>query len=415
MLDIRVDPPIKTDTRYEFRIAITGKRLNKSEMIYRTRTVLEGYGSLFKNYRRFGFSAYNFKIRHSELWDSVYPLLYITRSGGPLFNSPYSKAKVRFTYPVLEKAVEFFSYRARQFGLLISVEGKTYDRRFHLETSGHQLSFGGGKDSRLLLGVLRELGYNPTASTSWRGFAEDIPGAQISEPLHGALADRIMPGLMSGGQHFYFGGVLSDAHLETPWQMYYDWGAPNALNEFSDFINSLGVDTRCHAPASVLPCNHIQRILFERYPELFKGQNSVRKERAVEKNLHVSLLKLRHGIAFDDHCSLSLFKTLLRKFVEEQTASPEDFGFHRHRMVVNKEMRSIIREFREDERFAQVRDSLSDDWRGDWIDYIHSYANPNINPDILAIFKEYLPEIDSAPPHAAVWRISVKKPEISIT
>ncbi len=60
------------------------------------------YFSLWQSSFRYrcGFTARNFEIQHSELWDSVVPLLHLTRNGGPLFKTDYSRAislvKIRF-------------------------------------------------------------------------------------------------------------------------------------------------------------------------------------------------------------------------------------------------------------------------------------------------------------------------------
>ncbi|HUF70203.1 MAG TPA: hypothetical protein VMM79_16265 [Longimicrobiales bacterium] len=114
------------------------------------------------------------------------------------------------------------------------------------------------------------------------------------------------------------------------------------------------METRAQAPASVLPFNLNPAILFERYPELYEHQQSVEKDEATEKNLHVSLCELRHGIPFDRHCNESLFADLIEQFVRQQLASPFEFGYRNHRELVNREMRAILFRHREDPGIAAV-------------------------------------------------------------
>lgn len=55
-----------------------------------------------------------------------------------------------------------------------------------------------------------------------------------------------------------------------------------------------------HAPTVVLSANVAQRILYERYPELFAGQQSRRPGARSDKNLHVALIRMLHGLPPQD-------------------------------------------------------------------------------------------------------------------
>jgi hypothetical protein len=187
---------------------------------------------------------------------------------------------------------------------------------------------------------------------------------------------------------FVFGSGLGGVAHETPWQRYYDWGSRHWLEEMSMMLKSLGVDMDLVPPASVLPYNRIQKILHQRYPDLYRHQISVRKEQPNEKNLHVSLLKMHGGIDFTDHCSEALFRSLLRKFFKAQIARPRGFGLHRYRKIIDLEMRAIIFNQRHHPLFSGLGE-IPENWEGNWIDCIHPYVYPDIDPAFLEIYAEY--------------------------
>ena len=83
MLSIEVLPPIKSKTRYEFRCVVEGNALTFDEFKERAKSVVRGYGSLSRSVLRFGYTATNFEINHSELWDSIYPLHFLNSGVGP--------------------------------------------------------------------------------------------------------------------------------------------------------------------------------------------------------------------------------------------------------------------------------------------------------------------------------------------
>jgi hypothetical protein len=407
MLVVDVHPPIKTDTRYEFSYVLRGEGFRPLEMVRRGRALFRARGSGRPKVARFGFRALNYTIRHHELWDAVYPLMFLTRNGGPLFGTGRDRATLRVPCPLPRAVLDFYKRRAANFGLDVTIEADTIDRAYDCPTEGHVVAFGGGKDSRLILGILREAGVQPRPITAGAENVPDVPEARITESVSGVLADRVMPALMSLGRHFYFGSGLGEAHRETPWHQYFDWGSPWALAELSQLLASLGLTMQAHAPAAVLPYNLIQRILFERYPRLYAHQRSVAPDERSEKNLHVSLCESRHGIPFDRHCSEALFRELLDRFVRQQLAHPRDFGYRNHREVISREMRAIIFRMRADPFFAGVRSRVPADWEDRSIDYIHPYVAPDAPPEFLRIYSQYAPTVDMAPPGVPIRRIRV--------
>jgi len=407
MLEIEVLPPRKTDTVYEYQCVLRAGPRTAREVLRGARSFLAGGTFRCCSTLRFGFEAVNYAIRHDRCWDSIYPLMYLTRNGGPLFNSHRDEATIVFRYPILAAVRDFYVGRAANMGLRIEVEGSVYESTARLGTDGHVLAFGGGKESRMILGALRELGRAPVIVTAGAENVRDLPGALVANSLSGVLADRVMPALMCLGRHFYFGSGLGGAHRRSPWQQYFDWGSPQALRELSALLAKLGIDMRAEAPASVLPYNMVQRILFERYPQLYRHQNSVPKDERSQKNLHVALCKLHHGIPFQDHCHEALFAELVAEFVEQQTSKPMDFGYRGHREIINREMRAIIFARRSDPRFGALRSRIPEAWAGPWIDYIHAYVAPQLDEGFLKIYREYACPVDEAPSPDAVWRIEI--------
>lgn len=407
MILIEFFPPIKSSSRYEFRCIVSGKKTTFAELTHRVKSTARGYGSLFRSVFRFGFEAVNFEIPHNELWDSIYPLMWLIHMGGPLFRTEYSSAQIHFHYPIHKLIKDFYIKRAENFGFHIEVSGPEFDKSFDLSTYGSTLAFGGGKDSRMLYGALCEIGMDPVIYTAGKGNTPDIPEARISIPISGRMSDRVIAALMACPKTYYCGNALGEAKRETPWQQYYDWTSPRPLKEMSSFLQSIGLDTNLMSPVSVLPQNLIQKILYERYPDLYRHQVSVPPEAPTEKNLHVALLKRYHDIDFSDHCSLPLFKRLLAEFVARQTNDPDNFGYRQHREVINREMRSIIYHFKEDGDFTGVRSLVPDDWRGEWINYIHTYVYPEIDRDLLNIYKQYADDIELCPQGSNIFLVPV--------
>jgi hypothetical protein len=410
VLDIEVLAPTRTETLYAFRCLLRPQRspvhrLPVGRLLRRASARTSDQPSEL----RFGFRATNFAIPHHEVWDGLYPLFFLTRNGGPLFNSGHDRARIRFGYPIPSAVRDFYVRRAADFGIEITIDAATSDGRLDRPTDGTVLAFGGGKESRLLLGILREVGLGPRPVASGAANATDIPEALVTEALsaNDALADRVMPSLMALGRHLHVGLGLGTVHLETPWQQYYDLGSAHALAALSELLATLGIDTHVHAVASVLPYNITQRILHDRYPDLYAGQVSVPTEDRSEKNLHVALLKVIHGIPFTAHCSEPLFGDLLRRFVRRQTSDPTSFGFRNHRETVRREMRAIVWRMRDDPLFAPVRDAIPPDWEGPWIDFIHTYVWPSLDPALLGIYRQYAPTVEEAPDGTPIRRVRV--------
>ena len=390
---ITINKPFKSDRDYYFDCTVQGAQLSLSEFRRRLGSMVKGYGSLFKAVIRFGFHMDNSDIQHHEVWDSIYPLMYLTRNGGPLFQEVSPHAILKFEYPVLDSIVRFFIDRASHQGIQLEVDAPARQIVTPFLTQGSSISFGGGKDSRLILGILDELGRCPQVYTAYHKGIEGLSNVKTSVPYHGVLANRFMPALMSRAEHLYFGSGLGEVANENPWHQYYDLASSFPTNDFSNLLKQHGIETTVHVPACILPYNIIQKILYERYPDIYKHQYSVEPGVASEKNLHIALLKLHHNIDFSDHCPVRLFIRLLNRFVQDQTAAPENFGKRRVREVINREMRAIIFANQDHKLISPIKAFLPRYWHGEWINCIHTYANPYIEPEFLNIFLDYAPEL----------------------
>ncbi|MCP5418094.1 MAG: hypothetical protein H6965_13455 [Chromatiaceae bacterium] len=403
-------PPEKSDRKYQFRYLIDTpnqktdlvSRLKREMKFHLKRVLLSIYPKLAKKLygiRSFGYVAENFEIRHLEVWDSLYPFMHLLRGGGPIFGSSYTKCHFVFCYPVLQEVRNFYTERAGDYGLNLTVEGKTFDRVYDVTTNGNAMAFGGGKDSRLVYGVLKEIGCEPVLYNANPG-SDEVPDLNVKrvKTLQYGITNRIMPAFMSLSRNIFLGNGLGEAHLYHPWQEYYEWAGTEPMKKFSAMMSTLGIEMEVFSPVAVLPYNVIQKILFERYPELYRYQYSVSPEDESEKNLHVALLEIYHGIDFSKHCSEALFRKLLKGFVDEQAANPESYGYRRLREVIRNEMRSIIYKMKDHRLFAEVKGSVPDSWNGDWIDYIHTYINPDIDSRILEIYSQYAKKIEDVLP-----------------
>ena len=390
--------PIKTVDRYEFRCDVSGVPLTLRTAARRARALARGFGSPFRDRLRFGFHATNFRIAHHEVWDSVFPLMFLTRNGGPLFNRGYDSAVIRVHYPLLEAVRAFYVRRAACMGLDITIEAATYERTWDSARAGAIQTFGGGKESRLLFGLLREVGHTPRLATAGAGNAPpDLQPVEVSEPLWGALAEWVLPALMSEAAKVYVGGSLGEAVRQQPWQQYYDLASPEGQQSFNALMLSLGIGVALAGPLVVLPPNLVQRTLSARYPALAAHQASVPAGRRSEKNLHVALIKLHHGLPFDDHCPPALFTTLVRAFVDDKLARPDDFGFHGFREPFHREMMAILARHRAHPLLREVGARVPAEWEATWIDGVHTYMHPQVDPALLALLLADTPEYVPAP------------------
>ena len=152
--------------------------------------------------------------------------------------------------------------------------------------------------------------------------------------------------------------------------------SPEGQREFSELLQSLGVSLT--GPLVVLPPNLVQRLLSTRYPDLAAHQASVPVEQRSEKNLHVALIKLHHGLSFDRHCSSHLFGSMARRFVDEKLARPDDFGFHNFREIFHREMMAILARHRTHPLVGNLGDRVPPDWDGSWIDRVHTWVQPHV-------------------------------------
>jgi len=386
-LRIRVERPVKTDDTYVFKARVGDATPG--------RTLLARLSGARGREIRFGFRADNFTIRHSALWDSVLPLFFLTRYGGPAYDRGVDRCEIRFNYPVLDPVARFFERRAANLGFEAVVVADTFERTFDLPTQGRQVALGGGKDSRLLVGLLRELGEAPSVSTAGRAnWPPDLPDALRHEPVNGLLSERLMPCLMSGYAELYLGSAIGAASLTVPWHRYYDWSAPPAQGELSDLLKSLGVDLSLYGPTCVLPANLIQKILHRRYPELCAHQRSVAPGARKEKQLHISLMQLLHGMSIADHCPDEVFRSCLSDFMTEalRHAWGPETSPQAVRRLLRSEMMAMIHRLRDHPLLSEVRDTVPADWDTDWIDGVHSYVDRRVGPDMLDIFHQYAPE-----------------------
>ncbi len=371
-LDIRIEPPEKGPHHYKICLRISEQCSPKES-------------------KTIGIENSSFELPHHELWDSFFPLMYISRNGGPLFGKPITRARVTSEFPLHRQVVDFFCARAANFGLEMQIDSPTFDRNYDVSTNGDALLFGGGKDSRLLLGTLRDLGYDPyIVSAKGLTYANDLPEALNFETYDFSMPNRILPALMLNPERIWHGSGLGEVHFHSPWQQYFDISAQSALDETSRLLQSLGFDISFWAPQSVLPYNITQKILAERYPEIFAGQISVTPQAASEKNLHLSLIKLYHNQDIDGHCTPILFEKLLRGFVDKMHDPKQNgYGHNDNREIINREMKAII--YRLSHQGNRIpRDlEIPSMWDEPWIDYIHLSVNSRIDKRFLNIYKSY--------------------------
>ncbi len=356
---------------------------------------------------RFGFRTHGWRLEHHPVWDAIYPLMALTRQDGPLYGTRHREATIRLGYPIHPRVRDFYVRRAQDLGLAVTIEARSSDASFEGTATGAVLAFGGGKESRVMLGMLREVGPAPVIVSSWARTVPDLPEAVVSEPSGTALVDRLMPALMQRGDRLYIGGTLGGARRSTPWHRYFDVSSPVAMREMSTLLASVGLPTRMSVPLSVAPPNIGQWVLHDRYPGLFRYQHSTRDGQVTDKNLHVALCRYHHGIPYEQQCPPELFARLLERFVTRELRQPDGFGVRGEREVISREMRAIIHRHRSEATFAPVADRIPDDWAGDWIDYLHPYVDAEVEPEMVDILRGYAAPIDEAPPGARLWRVPI--------
>ncbi|MGB1034934.1 MAG: hypothetical protein ACPGVS_07915, partial [Primorskyibacter sp.] len=166
MIDILIEKPRKTETEYEIVCRISGTSLSKREAKHRVKTILRGYGGAFRTTARFGFQAQNFTITHDPIWDAIFPLAHwmnlLLHKGGQFCEINGEPVRFRFAFPVPKQIIDFYTRRAECFGHDVSFAADTIDYYEPRHTAGTALSFGGGKDSRVIAGMHKELGIDST-------------------------------------------------------------------------------------------------------------------------------------------------------------------------------------------------------------------------------------------------------------
>lgn len=405
VLRLAIFPPVKTERKYHFRFLMDFPVLKDGVVDRKKRdakfllkrwilSIMPGLSPRIYGARRFGFIAENFDIEHHQVWDSIYPLMHLIRGGGPIFGTKFTKCHFVFLYPILKEVQQFYIGRARDYGIDLTIEGPSFTRTYNDVTSGNSMALGGGKDSRLVYGLLSEIGPSPSLFNANAG-SDDVPDLDVNRvtTLQFGITNRIMAAFMSMPKNMYIGSGLGDTHFNYPWHEYFEWATAAPMKEFSSLLSSLGIEMEVSSPVNVLPFNLIQKILYQRYPDLYKYQYSIAPEQKSEKNLHISLCKIYHDIDFSGHCSEGLFKSLLKDFVEEEVSAPDGFGYRNSRELVRREMRSIIYRMRDHQLFSGVREVIPGSWDEKWIDYIHDYIFPDIDQRIMNIYTEYAKKV----------------------
>lgn len=394
---VDVHLPRKTDTLYEFRVDYHGRPFRWETVKQRAQAVADGYGSPFRTTERFGFRARNYRIQHAEVWDSIFPLHILIRPRGGLYRKSFARGVIRFRYPILEAVRQFYVRRAADFGLTVEVQADTFDRTYEIPGRGCVVSFGNGKESRLLVGLLRELGIEPRLCTGGASDRAADLDVELSDLFQDTNTERALPGLMAGAAHYYYGGTLAEVHYNRPWHAAYDRASPQGQAEFNALLRSLGVDLRMHCPLAPVPTHLIQKILAVRYPALYAHQRSVSARAESEKHFDVALLQLYHGLDISSHCNEALFRRLALEFVEIAVANPDDFGHNNTRLIHRLELRALLWRLRNHPFLSDVRSRLKPEWDGRWVDHIHRYTHPDVEPEMLAIFHEYASDYDPQP------------------
>jgi hypothetical protein len=405
-IDVFVPAPHKTPGAYVFDCPVKGGVTNRV---------------------RFGFQSVGWDVPHAAVWDTILPLLWLTGPGGPLFFKKEEmgsdevaptrgiEASIVFDYPVDRSVCDFFEQRCKLGYLMdVKVSARTrwsgvpmFSRRLpsYLPPSSSSLkshhksilALGNGKDSRLLYGLLREIGKTPAVFMHGLGPAKNIDPVIRSGPIAPRLSERLFAPLMHAPEEFYIGVGSGEAtYTEAPWRIFQHLSSIVRTNELSEMLIKAGAPTRIRVPLTVLPYNIIQKILCLRYPDLYAGQVSTAPGDPSRKNFRIAVMKLWHGFDPWDVCPRDLFETLLLQWVKQ--SDEKAYG-------VELETRGLIWQMRDEPEFRSVRDVVDPSWDQPWIHYVHEYVNPECPKEMLDIFYEYAPSIRKAPP--GTYRIPV--------
>lgn len=379
ILTFTVEPPIKTKTEYIFSFYSANKKV-----------------------RNFGFRTDEFEIPHGSVWDTLYPLIYLTRNGGPVYLK-YDEVKVVFQYPVVKEFVELMKRRCKSQGVRLEVEAPAeIEATAEAPVWNTVVGFGGGKESSLNCGITKELGYSPTMLMGspkpptprkrW-----DWDDVVFFIPINKGIVDRLIVQMMCGGT-LYHGSSLDDTWHTIPWQQYYDIGTAESLTALNDTFTKTGIDRKVIAPLRCLPCAQIPKILCDRYPEVGAKRESVNKSARNEKNMHVSLCEMMGDVSILEHCSPELLVILAREFIPKCN----DYGQRNGRMVARLGMCSMLYHLRDHEYLKPIRSLIPDSWDRRFIHYGHFYKN--VPKEFEEIFREYLEESpDGTNEDGGIW------------
>lgn len=241
--------------------------------------------------------------------------------------------------------------------------------------------------------MLRETGTNPTiVSAQGTHYAADIREAKTFSTRSFTMPNRIVPALMLLPKVIYHGAGLGEVHETIPWHQYMDISTPEALDETTQLLRSIGVETTFQVPLVVMPYNLTQKVLAVRYPDLYAHQLSVKRNSEGFKTLHVALGKMYHGLEWHDVCDAGVLQVLASRFMQAMTDDPDSvWGYHRNYEIIALEIRALLH------RVAPrggLQLSVPPEWDEPWIDSIHTYTNPSIEDRFLRILREHAEELD---------------------
>ncbi len=360
------------------------------------------YSKVGKN-RRFGFHIEE-DIPHGSVWDTLYPLMFITRNGGPVFNKR-DEVEISFKYPVVSAVVDVMVERCRLQGVQLEVTAPS-----EIEATAEPplwdcvVSFGGGKESSLNCGVARELGYSPimlmgTPEPSVPAKRWTWPDMRFFTPCNKGVSDRLIVQLMCGAT-VYHGSCLDDSMRSEPWHQYYDIGSQEGWSQINSMFERLGIERKVITPLECLPCAQVPRILCSRYPDVASKRRSVDNYSGSEKKMHVSLCEMTGSISPLDHCSPGALATLVKGFVKKYVA--EDYGKRDARLLARDGMCAMLYHLRDHEYLSPVRGLIRDEWERRFIHLGHFYKN--VPKQFEEIFRKYLEESpDGSGLEGGVW------------
>lgn len=353
--------------------------------------------------RHFGFKA-DFEIPHGSIWDTLYPLMWLTRNGGPVFNK-ISYVTLRFEYPIVAEVVKVMKARCKMQGIRLNVESPgVIEAAAEKPVFDCVVGFGGGKESSLNCGIARELGYSPRMMMGSRVPATpakrwDWDDMVFTIPINKGVSDRLLPQLMCG-KILYHGSCLDDTMKTSPWHQYYDIGCQESWDTMNAMFKSLGIERTVYTPLECLPCAQIPNILCKRYPEVAKKRLSVQAHHAGEKNMHVSLCEMMGGIDPTNHCRPDLLVELVGQFINKYNS--ENYGKRDARLLARDGMCAMLYHLREHEYLKSIRYKIKSAWKREFIHKGHFYKS--VPKEWEGIIREYVEESpDGTDCEGGIW------------